>query len=154
MYNLEVARANSFSVGSSGWIVHNARKVPNLYRGDSRHPNEVFPEGFKPFGSNKDPLQHISGEDGSGLIPTTSSPKIAREEYGPNGWVYKIRPQPGAIPANPLIRANNLPGATDFLPDHEWLVPNDIKPEDIEWARPVDKDGNWAGPKIENDCFK
>jgi hypothetical protein len=23
MYNLEVARANSFSVGSSGWIVHN-----------------------------------------------------------------------------------------------------------------------------------
>jgi hypothetical protein len=29
MYNLEVARANSFSVGSSGWIVHNAN-YPNL----------------------------------------------------------------------------------------------------------------------------
>jgi hypothetical protein len=29
MYNLEVARANSFSVGSSGWIVHNAGPPPN-----------------------------------------------------------------------------------------------------------------------------
>jgi hypothetical protein len=36
MYNLEVARANSFSVGSSGWIVHNAddgfRKLNPYYK--------------------------------------------------------------------------------------------------------------------------
>jgi hypothetical protein len=34
MYNLEVSRANSFSVGSSGWIVHNANRL---------YPNKVHP---------------------------------------------------------------------------------------------------------------
>jgi hypothetical protein len=54
MYNLEVARANSFSVGSSGWIVHNAvdddNEFARLFEGDPRHqppkqPNKVIRPG-------------------------------------------------------------------------------------------------------------
>ncbi len=42
MYNLEVARANSFSVGSSGWIVHNASDASELRK--SMIDDGVVPE--------------------------------------------------------------------------------------------------------------
>jgi hypothetical protein len=39
MYNLEVARAESFVVGSRGWVVHNGRKLTESYSWGGPHKN-------------------------------------------------------------------------------------------------------------------
>ncbi len=68
MYNLEVARANSFSVGSSGWIVHNARKLTPSFAWGGKHEDtkvqgtktgteshHPIADAISPFDTNKAP---------------------------------------------------------------------------------------------------
>jgi hypothetical protein len=144
MYNLEVARANSFSVGSSGWIVHNAGVPDFLYRGDSRAFMIAFKQGFYAPGKNLNPIEHLLYEnpDDSGFISTTTSPDVAAEYSSPCRFIYIIKRQPNAIDVTPLIlKSPKKSGLKDHLDDFEWLVPYGIPPEDIVGAVPLDKNG-------------
>jgi len=85
-----------------------------VYRFDSRSPDEIFRDGFRPWGDNLNLLAHLSGETctyanvgtsdrDSGFVSTTTSEAFALERAG-NGarrlgaefYVYQIQPDNNA----------------------------------------------------------
>lgn len=58
------------------------RQLPGvLYRGDSRHPNTIFSQGFTSRGTNYDLVSHVHGdrENVSGYISTTGTQSVAEQ---------------------------------------------------------------------------
>jgi hypothetical protein len=74
MYNLEVARANSFSVGSSGWIVHNAdRKIGGTTgKGNNARVDfgKMLPSGVSPSTTHTGKGTNALEDDIANLIET------------------------------------------------------------------------------------
>lgn len=102
-----------------------------VYRSDTRHPDEIFSEGFRPKNPHNTDLNgYVAHLDerarNSAFVSTSYSDKIHLQwhEYGRQGWVYDIR----------------TPGATGLrLPNSSYdevVFPGGISPEYVMRARP------------------
>ncbi|MCO5781610.1 enterotoxin A family protein [Citrobacter meridianamericanus] len=128
----------------------------DVYRRDTRSPEHIFSEGFRPRGSNPNLLDHVSGaslrpnaERLSGWVSTSSSwdwvttPRYPINEF----WVYRIRPGHNSFSVieafESFIRYRpNSESDISFVSgllnvyreQQEWAFLGDIPPEDIEWG--------------------
>ncbi|MEV6241922.1 polymorphic toxin-type HINT domain-containing protein [Lentzea sp. NPDC051838] len=92
VYNLTVADIHTYFVvaGTQPVLSHNCG---DLYRSDTRDPDEIFEKGFEPLGDNMNLEEHVAGVSGkytdpSGYVATTTSKSHAMSR-GNN--VYVIR---------------------------------------------------------------
>ena len=122
VYNLTVADIHTYYVlaGDEAVLVHNCGRQ-TLFRSDTRHPDEIFEEGFVARGDNMDVLERASGwSTDSGYVATTTSERIAARR---GGNVYEVRADGvdvnAAFPGNP------------FSHELEIAVPGRIAPECI-----------------------
>ncbi|MCX0497621.1 hypothetical protein D3M71_00015 [Erwinia billingiae] len=116
-----------------------------LYRGDKRHPNEIFKVGFQPLGESKDLLLHAENNRNppSNFISTSPDLEVAqnfaaRDEK--SGFVYSIKPQSEGINVNKVLGKNS-----PFPDETEVAVPGAIAPKDILGVTPVKGDGSFVG---------
>ncbi|QMU74868.1 hypothetical protein GXW83_02855 [Streptacidiphilus sp. PB12-B1b] len=146
-YNLTVQQLHTYYVlaGTTPILVHNTSvgcpigtSSGDLFRSDTRDPNTIFTEGFKPLGSNMNLDEHVAGVSGvytpdSGFVSTTTNETHAISR---GGNVFTIRGATGGIDVNSVIPDNVLaheyevafPGPIDTscivgcrLPGGEWL---------------------------------
>ncbi|WP_407078584.1 RHS repeat-associated core domain-containing protein [Xenorhabdus bovienii] len=122
------------------------------YRGDTRHPDEIFNDGFKPWGTSKDLYKHTmdAQDPPSYFISTTTSPGVAAEFgsefYTGKGFVYAIKDKKGAgIDVNATLGRGH-----DFAKEVEIAYPGGIAPEKILGASPVNERGDFIGYSILN----
>ncbi|CDL81114.1 hypothetical protein XSR1_1090002 [Xenorhabdus szentirmaii DSM 16338] len=122
------------------------------YRGDSRHPDEIFNDGFKPWGTSKDLYKHtLDAEDPpSYFISTTTSRGVAAEFgssfYTEKDFVYAIKDKKGVG-----INVNEVLGqASPHAKEIEFAYPGGITSDKILGATPVNERGDFIGYSILN----
>ncbi|MBO1332570.1 polymorphic toxin-type HINT domain-containing protein [Streptomyces sp. VRA16 Mangrove soil] len=127
-YDLTVSRLHTYYVlaGATPVLVHNCN---TLYRADTRGPDEIFANGFKPKGDNLDLIQHVlQYRPDSGFVATSRSLAAAQrfaKDAGMEAHIYKIR--------GSGIDVNATLGPTSPHPhEKEIAVPGIIHPHDIE----------------------
>ncbi|VVM99668.1 hypothetical protein PS662_03279 [Pseudomonas fluorescens] len=112
-----------------------------LYRGDARHPDEIFEEGFKPKGTSDDLLLHSldSAKPPSNFVSTTPDREVgidfATKFAMRRGFLYTIR----LIPGRDL--AKELGKKYKYGSEREVAIQGGVKKEDILGATPVDANG-------------
>ncbi|WP_176244488.1 MULTISPECIES: RHS repeat-associated core domain-containing protein, partial [unclassified Pseudomonas] len=121
-----------------------------LYRGDVKHPDEVFKNGFKSKGQSTDLLLHAmdSNNPPSYFISTSPSEFVAIE-FGTSsktrkGYLYTLRKILG-INVNKTL-GNQVP----FADEIEVAIPGSIHSADIIGVTPLKKDGSYVGYSIPN----
>ncbi|PHH59512.1 hypothetical protein CDD81_3127 [Ophiocordyceps australis] len=92
-----------------------------FFRGDSRAPEEVFRDGFRPQGANMDLQQHLSFAGGSGYVSLSRSQAASRlyafgrsADGNSAGYVYVVVPEqlpegyyiPRLFPNDRTVRIN------------------------------------------------
>ncbi|MBC8955052.1 hypothetical protein [Xenorhabdus sp. PB62.4] len=117
------------------------------YRGDTRNPDEIFNDGFKPWGTSKDLYKHMmdAQDPPSYFISPTTSPGVAAEFgsefYTSKGFVYAIKDKKGVgIDVNATLGRGH-----DFAKEVEIAYPGGIKSEKILGASPVNERGDFIG---------
>ncbi|KMJ45893.1 hypothetical protein AB204_06805, partial [Xenorhabdus khoisanae] len=122
------------------------------YRGDTRSPDEIFNDGFKPWGTSKDLYKHtLDAQDPpSYFISTTTSPGVAAEFgsefYTSKGFVYAIKDKKGVgIDVNATLGK-----ASEFGKEAEIAYPGGITSEKILGASPVSESGDFIGYSVLN----
>jgi hypothetical protein len=128
-----------------------AKDIPFTFRGDSRAPNEIFPTGFQPKGTNTDLYDYARNNSPSIYVGTSRSPNRAADfatDYGSReGFVYTVRPRNG-------IDVNQTLGSRSPFPyEQEIVVPGGISPSDIRGVTPVSKSGDFLGYSTINPNF-
>jgi hypothetical protein len=131
----------------------NARQF--VHRGDSRHPDVIFNEGFEPRNPNGNitASEHIYGVDANGntvnikkdsqWVSASKSPRVAAE-YSDGGWVYILK-------ANGGFDAH----AAGLSPtEKEVAFKGGIRPENILVARKVDLNDKYTGEFRRNPRFR
>lgn len=147
------------------FIIGKPPETAYLYRGDARHPNVIFKEGFTSKGESSCIESHVFPPDfehtyhRSGFVATSESKTVAESfprGYDPDmkeAYVYEINPQRKAISVPDVLDQLLKEGKIDIA-DHESLgqeqekaVPKRIKPSDIRGFWPVEiKDyESWVG---------
>lgn len=128
----------------------------SVYRRDTRSPEHIFAEGFRPRGSDHNLLNHVSGaslrphaERLSGWVSTSASwdwvttPRYPINEF----WVYRVRPSHNSFSViesfqsfinyrpNSESDINFVSGLLNtYREQQEWAFLGDIPPGDIEWG--------------------
>jgi len=121
-----------------------------LFRGDSKHPDEVFENGFKSKGESNDLYLHAldSNDPPSNFISTSPSKNTAIDfatSYGTRkGYLYTLK----SIPGHDVNL--ELGKMTPFSNEQEFAVHNKIHPEDILGVTPLNRDGSYVGYSIPN----
>ncbi|WP_329489955.1 polymorphic toxin-type HINT domain-containing protein [Kitasatospora sp. NBC_01246] len=132
-HNLTVANLHAYYVlaGATPVLVHNCDSVPgDTYRVDTRGPDEIFPTGFTPRGSNMSLEEHVYGVSGditppSGYVATTNSHNYAVSRAIGGKYVYQIRGGPEGIDVNKTLPGNPMSH------EREFAVPGRIPTECI-----------------------
>lgn len=127
-----------------------------VYRRDTRSPEHIFSEGFRPRGSDHNLLRHVSGESLrqnaerlSGWVSTSASwdwvttPRYPIDEF----WVYRVRPGHTSFSVIESFQSfiNYRPNTDEdinfvsgllnvYREQQEWAFLGDIPSEDIEWG--------------------
>jgi hypothetical protein len=136
-----------------------------VYRFDKRSPDEIFKNGFSPWGSNLDLAQHVEGSNmkDSGYVSTTSSMQAAYKLYWvanhnknpPQGYIYKIRECCG-VDVNKTVDPSCLDAAgqqrvKDYAWQQEIAVPGKIDGQSVVSAtQPRPKDRPKGEPPIKS----
>ena len=121
-----------------------------VYRGDDKPIDDVFFEGFKPWGKGEDIYEHALNNSSppSMYVCTSTSCEVAAN-YGThimgNGHAYIIRRPENGIDVNEVLGARS-----PYPTDKEIAVPGNIPGSEVLGAIPVDKDGNLANYSIPN----
>ena len=121
-----------------------------LFRGDRKHPDEVFKNGFKSKGDSNDLYLHAldSNDPPSNFISTSPSRLTAIDfatGYGTRkGYLYVIKSVPGHDVNLELGKM------TPFSNEKEFAVHHRIHPEDVLGMTPVKPDGSYVGYSIPN----
>lgn len=121
-----------------------------LYRGDQRHPDEIFEHGFKPKGTSNDLLLHSidSNNPPSNFVSTTPDREVgidfATKFRMRSGFLYTIRPIPGRDLKKELGKKYK------FSSEREMAIQNGIKKEDIIGVTPVSASGKFSDYSILN----
>jgi len=116
-----------------------------LYRGDQRHPDEIFETGFKPKGASNDLLLHSlnSNNPPSNFVSTSPNREVgidfATKFNMRSGFLYTIR----LIPGRDL--AKELGSKYKFSSEHEIAIQGGIRNEDILGATPIGANGRATG---------
>jgi hypothetical protein len=75
---LMTTTGSAVAQGETGAMLSQGQLPGVLFRGDSRHPNEVFADGFSSWGTNYDLQAHVHGRGrDSGYISTSGSQSMA-----------------------------------------------------------------------------
>ncbi|WLG52622.1 RHS repeat-associated core domain-containing protein [Pseudomonas sp. FP1742] len=112
-----------------------------LYRGDSRHPDEVFYQGFKTKGDSNNLLLHSLDSNNPPSNFVSTSPKrevgidFATKFNTRSGFLYTMR----MIPGRDLIK--ELGKKYKFSNEREIAIQGGIKREDILGVTPIGADG-------------
>jgi RHS repeat-associated protein len=115
-----------------------------LYRGDSRHPDEVFYQGFKTKGDSNDLLLHSldSNKPPSNFVSTSPDREVgidfATKFNMKSGFLYTMR----MIPGRDLKK--ELGKKYKFSNEREIAIQNGVKREDILGVTPIGADGRPA----------
>ncbi|MFW0754936.1 RHS repeat-associated core domain-containing protein [Pseudomonas sp. H11T01] len=121
-----------------------------LYRGDDRHPDEIFEHGFKSKGDSNDLLLHSIDSDNppSNFISTSPDKNVgiafATGFNTRGGFLYALRKIPGRDLKKELGKKYK------FDNEKEIAIPDKIKREDILGATPIGADGRSARYSIPN----
>ncbi|MFK3774184.1 RHS repeat-associated core domain-containing protein [Pseudomonas sp. NPDC089406] len=113
-----------------------------LYRGDNRHPDTIFEEGFKPRGDSDDLELHAydNKEPPSNFISTSLLESVASEfatdKGRQSGWLYIIRYQKNGRDVNKELGSNSA-----FKEEKEIAVPGGIDRSEILGATHIQKKG-------------
>ncbi|MGY2342919.1 scabin-related ADP-ribosyltransferase, partial [Pseudomonas sp. SDO5532_S415] len=112
-----------------------------LYRGDEKHPDKIFEQGFRPKGSSNDLLLHSldSKNPPSNFVSTSPDREVGLDfATGYNtrgGFLYTIR----MIPGRDLIK--ELGKKYKFSSEKEIAIQGGVKKEDILGATPIGANG-------------
>lgn len=129
---------------------HHPAQISYLYRGDSRVPQSIHPEGFRARGSNPDLFLHVHSpvfeSSKSAYISTSTSKKVASTFPGgmePHAFVYEINPQKKGINIGDALHPEMKTklSAQDwkrYNAEQEIAVPKKINAHDIKGAWPVE----------------
>ncbi len=121
-----------------------------LFRGDRKHPDEIFKHGFKSKGESNDLYLHAlnSNDPPSNFISTSPSRLTAADfatGYGTRGgYLYVLK----SIPGHDVNL--ELGKMTPFSNEKEFAVHHKIHPEDILGMTPLKPDGSYVGHSIPN----
>ncbi|MNI43297.1 hypothetical protein D3C73_976230 [compost metagenome] len=121
-----------------------------LYRGDPRHPDEIFQTGFKPKGTSNDLLLHSNDSNNppSNFVSTTPDREVgidfATKFSMRKGFLYTLRP----IPGRDLVK--ELGKRYKFSSEREVAIQGGVKKEDILGATPIEANGLPTGTTILN----
>ncbi|WP_256548053.1 RHS repeat-associated core domain-containing protein, partial [Pseudomonas sp. 24 E 1] len=121
-----------------------------LFRGDRKHPDEVFAKGFKSKGESNDLYLHAinSNDPPSNFISTSPSRAAATDfatGYGTReGYLYVIKSISGHDVSLELGKSNPFPNEKEFAVHHK------IHPEDVLGVTLVKPDGSYVGYSIPN----
>ncbi|WP_085656308.1 RHS repeat-associated core domain-containing protein [Pseudomonas sp. B11(2017)] len=127
-----------------------AQKEEYLYRGDMKHPEEIFETGFLRKGESKDLLLHaIDSSNPPSYFISTSPSLHTGIEFGTKfrtrkGYVYALRKMLG------LHVNKELGNLTPFAEETEIAIPGGIHRSEILGATPLKKDGSYVGYSIPN----
>jgi hypothetical protein len=139
------ASSGASHIGAGG----GTSKLKFTYRGDSRPPNVIFSEGFRPKGTNTDLKQYVLTNKPSIFVSTSKSEQVAKNFAGPGGWVYTVNPGREGIDVNQKL------GPHVYQNEQEIAVKGGVKVKDIARARQLDDAGrDYTGPAIENPLFR
>ncbi len=112
-----------------------------LYRGDGRHPDEIFEQGFKPKGDSNDLLLHSldSNKPPSNFVSTSPVREVgidfATKFNMRSGFLYTMRMIPGRDLQIELGKKYK------FSTERELAIQGGIKSKDILGATPIGADG-------------
>jgi hypothetical protein len=123
--------------GNTPVLVHNCGgKAPLTFRGDSRGPDEIFKNGFQPWGDDMNLLDHATGATArtSGYVSTSYSREIAGEFD--SSYIYTIRAH-GGVDVNIA-----LGDASPYPEEAELAFPGGVKPECISGC--ILPNGDWV----------
>ncbi|WP_223487592.1 RHS repeat-associated core domain-containing protein [Pseudomonas sp. A-RE-19] len=115
-----------------------------LYRGDGRHPDEIFDQGFKTKGDSNDLLLHSldSNKPPSNFVSTSPDREVgidfATKFNMKSGFLYTMR----MIPGRDLIK--ELGKKYKFSNEREIAIQGGIKREDILGVTPIGANGRPA----------
>ncbi|WP_415640269.1 RHS repeat-associated core domain-containing protein, partial [Pseudomonas gessardii] len=127
-----------------------ATKKQYLYRGDSRHPNEIFKHGFKSRGKSTDLLLHSRDNTNppSNFVPTSTSRDVGMTfatSFGlEDGFLYTLK----KIPGRDVNKELGI--LSDYKIEKEIAIPDRIDRKDILGATPVNEDGTSANYSLIN----
>ncbi|WP_404487617.1 RHS repeat-associated core domain-containing protein [Pseudomonas sp. HT11] len=121
-----------------------------LFRGDRKHPDEVFKTGFKSKGESNDLYLHaLNSNDPPSNFISTSPSRLTAIDFSTgfgtrDGYLYVIK----SIPGHDVNL--ELGKMTPFSNEKEFAVHHKIDPEDILGMTPVKSDGSYVGYSIPN----
>jgi RHS repeat-associated protein len=116
-----------------------------LYRGDGRHPDEIFEQGFKTKGDSNDLLLHSldSNKPPSNFVSTTPVREVgidfATRFNMRSGFLYTIRMIPGRDLTSELGKKYK------FGSERELAIQGGVKREDILGVTPIGANGRPSG---------
>jgi RHS repeat-associated protein len=116
-----------------------------LYRGDGRHPDEIFEQGFKTKGDSNDLLLHSldSNKPPSNFVSTTPVREVgidfATKFNMRSGFLYTIRMIPGRDLTSELGKKYK------FSSERELAIQGGVKREDILGVTPIGANGRPSG---------
>ena len=122
---LETTGATESTVGTANAAATEPETQAFVYRGDSRPPDQIFNEGFKPWGDSTDLFAHaLSNKFPPSNFVSTSKSFEAAEVFNSNR-VYVVRPVNG-------IDVNATLGELSPFPSEEEIaIPGGVAPSDI-----------------------
>jgi RHS repeat-associated protein len=103
-----------------------------LFRADSRGPEVVFNEGFKPWGDNMDLMEHVTGESqDSAYVATSKFLEPAQRWAEENGFDYVYKLRGSGVDVNETL---GLTRDSAFYAEHEIAIPGGVPSSAIEGA--------------------
>ncbi|MFT0476730.1 RHS repeat-associated core domain-containing protein, partial [Pseudomonas antarctica] len=126
------------------------KKREYLYRGDSRHPDEIFESGFESRGKSTDLYLH--SQNNANPPSNFVSTSVSREQgvmfattYGlEEGYLYILK----KIPGRDINK--ELGNRSDYKKEREIAIPGRIDTNDILGATPLNDDGTHKGYSLIN----
>uniref|UniRef100_UPI001A93885D RHS repeat-associated core domain-containing protein n=1 Tax=Pseudomonas sp. FW305-33 TaxID=2751337 RepID=UPI001A93885D len=121
-----------------------------LYRGDSKHPEEIFRTGFRSKGESRDLLLHaIDSDDPPSNFISTSPSRRTAIQFGTRfetrkGFLYTLRK------INGRDVNKELKNLVPFADETEIAIPDKIDTADILGVTPLKKDGSYVGYSTPN----
>lgn len=103
-----------------------------LFRADDRAPEEIFQEGFKPWGDNMDLEAHVTGDSQDSGFVATSKTKAAAVDWGEqNGFEYVYELRGSGVDVNETL---GLTPDSPFYKEQEIAIPGSVPSSDIVGA--------------------
>lgn len=100
-----------------------------LYRADSRGPEEIYSGGFEPWGDNMDLQAHVTGDSqDSGFVSTSMTREAADNWAQQNGFEYVYKLRGWGVDVNDTL---DLSPESPFYKEQEMAIPSSVPGSDI-----------------------